>query len=209
LIAITGRKSQAAKHGGVERNGAKWRFRDQKSRKSPAEDRGLFSTPFTSTGAGSSAEAFLLYWPEGWPRTADWRRESDSRFGGSNGLLMGKTRDRLFDELARLGAKSIVVSSNVAGDKLKDDYCVIHEGRSVGRIRLADERSWQDAVWTWNVNVALPSWCNGSTDSLEAAKDEFKAAWGQFYASLTPETLNPGIALRIDLAKANASWLEK
>lgn len=28
----------------------------------------------------SGAEAFPLYWPEGWPRTADWKRESD---GGS------------------------------------------------------------------------------------------------------------------------------
>lgn len=61
-----------------------------------------------------SAEAFPLQWPDGWPRTADWKRESDSKFGGSNRLLMGKARDQLFSELSRLGAKSIVVSSNVA-----------------------------------------------------------------------------------------------
>lgn len=62
-----------------------------------------------------SAEAFPLYWPEGWPRTADWKRESDSKFGGKvYGLTMGRARDQLFDELKRLGAKNIVVSSNVA-----------------------------------------------------------------------------------------------
>ncbi|ABE63432.1 hypothetical protein Nham_2652 [Nitrobacter hamburgensis X14] len=77
----------------------------------------------------------------------------------------------------------------IGGDTLQNDYCVIHEGRSAGRIRLADVRSWQGPVWTWNVNppLPIPSWCNGSTDSLEAAKDEFKAAWERFYASLTPE----------------------
>jgi hypothetical protein len=36
----------------------------------------------------------------------------------------------------------------IAGDKLENDFCVIHEGRSVGRIRLADERSWQGDIWT-------------------------------------------------------------
>jgi hypothetical protein len=31
----------------------------------------------------------------------------------------------------------------IGGDTLNDDYCVIHDGRRVGRIRLAEERSWQ------------------------------------------------------------------
>lgn len=97
----------------------------------------------------------------------------------------------------------------IGGDTLQNDYCVIHEGRSVGRIRLADERSWQGTVWTWNVNVTLPipSWCNGSADSLEAAKDEFKAAWERFYAGLTPENIASWHRTE-DLAKASASWLK-
>lgn len=67
-------------------------------------------------GVGTmSAEAFPLYWPEGWPRTAELKRESDSKFGGKvYGLTIGRTRDQLFDELERLGAKSVVVSTNVA-----------------------------------------------------------------------------------------------
>jgi hypothetical protein len=96
----------------------------------------------------------------------------------------------------------------IAGDKSPNDYCVIHEGRSVGRIRLADERSWQGIVWTWNVNppLPIPSWCNGSADSLEGAKDEFKAAWERFYASLTPEDIASWHRTE-DIARASASWL--
>jgi hypothetical protein len=96
----------------------------------------------------------------------------------------------------------------IVNETLPDDYCVIHEDRSVGRIRLADERSWQGTVWTWNVNppIPIPPWCNGSTDSLKAAKDEFKAAWEWFYASLTPEAIKSWRRTE-DLARANAPWL--
>jgi hypothetical protein len=34
----------------------------------------------------------------------------------------------------------------IAGDKLDDDNCVIHDDCSVGRIRLATERSHQGVV---------------------------------------------------------------
>jgi hypothetical protein len=76
----------------------------------------------------------------------------------------------------------------LGGDKLPNDYCMIHDGRSVGRVRLAEERASQGMVWVWNVNPALPipPWCNGSADSLEAAKAEFKTAWERFYSSLAP-----------------------
>lgn len=60
-----------------------------------------------------TAEAFPLQWPDGWPRTASYRRESDTRFGGSNKLVMGKARDQLIEELRRLGASSVVISTNV------------------------------------------------------------------------------------------------
>jgi hypothetical protein len=93
----------------------------------------------------------------------------------------------------------------IGGDKIPNDLCVIHEGRSIGRIRLADERSWQGLVWRWYVNppLPIPSWCNGSANSLEAAKTEFKAAWERFYASLTPEDIKSWHRTE-DLAKTNA-----
>lgn len=62
-----------------------------------------------------TAEAYPLQWPEGWPRTAASLRESDRRFSGSvYGLAMGRARDQLVDELERMGARDLVVSSNVA-----------------------------------------------------------------------------------------------
>jgi hypothetical protein len=89
-----------------------------------------------------------------------------------------------------------------AGDET-DDYCVIQDGRSVGRIRLAGERSRQGvAAWEWRINppLPIPPWCNGTAASLEAAKDAFRAAWERFYASLTPE--------RIRRWPSNEWWLE-
>jgi hypothetical protein len=96
----------------------------------------------------------------------------------------------------------------IAGDQMKDDYCVFHKDRLIGRIRRADERSWQDERWEWNVNPLLPtpSWCNGDADSLDEAKSEFKEAWERFYASLTPEQIE-GWHRAEDIARANASWL--
>jgi hypothetical protein len=79
----------------------------------------------------------------------------------------------------------------LTGKKLEDDYCVIHDGRSVGRIRLASERSGHGVVWHWYVNppLPIPPWCRGDAESLEDAKTKFKAAWERFYASLTPELI--------------------
>ena len=62
---------------------------------------------------GSMTEAYPLRWPDGWPRTPSYRRESDSRFGGSGRITVGRARDQLMDELRRLGATDIVVSTNV------------------------------------------------------------------------------------------------
>lgn len=63
-----------------------------------------------------SAEAFPLHWPEGWPRTPDWKRESDNRFGGRTygPLNMGRARDQLINELKLMGATNVVISTNVA-----------------------------------------------------------------------------------------------
>ena len=60
-----------------------------------------------------TAEAYPLQWPDGWPRTPSYRRENDNRFGGRGGITVGRARDQLMDELRRLGATNIVVSTNV------------------------------------------------------------------------------------------------
>lgn len=56
-----------------------------------------------------SAEAFPLQWPEGWPRTPHHKR-GPSRFGKNLGFnQIGK----LQNELRLLGARNVVISSNV------------------------------------------------------------------------------------------------
>lgn len=62
-----------------------------------------------------SAEAFPLQWPDGWPRTPDYKRESDQRFSGKvYGIMPGRIRDQMVGELQRLGAKNVVISTNIA-----------------------------------------------------------------------------------------------
>jgi hypothetical protein len=97
----------------------------------------------------------------------------------------------------------------IANETPTNDCCVIHDGRAVGRIGVAEERSFQGTVWVWNINPPLPvpSWCNGSANSLEVAKDQFKAAWERFYSLLTPDDIESWHRTE-DLAKANASWLK-
>ena len=61
-----------------------------------------------------TAEAFPLDWPDGWPRTPESKRESDRRFGSNvYGLTVARSFDQLVAELLRLGARDIVVSSNI------------------------------------------------------------------------------------------------
>lgn len=56
-----------------------------------------------------AAEAFPLQWPEGWPRTPPHRR-GGSRFGKNMGFnQIGK----LQNELRLMGARNVVISSNV------------------------------------------------------------------------------------------------
>ena len=85
----------------------------------------------------------------------------------------------------------------IGGDKLDNDFVVIFEGRSIGRIRQADEhRAYPGWDWTINPPLPVPSWCAGSEDSLEQAKAAFREAWEKFYATLTP-TSRTGTTIRM------------
>lgn len=55
-----------------------------------------------------SAQAFPLYWPEGWKRT---KYRKNSAFKISH---FGKARDFLLGEVRRMGGKNIVLSTNIA-----------------------------------------------------------------------------------------------
>lgn len=77
----------------------------------------------------------------------------------------------------------------IGGDKLENDFGVIHEGRTVGRIRLATERS--PAFWTYSITVPLPvpPYATGGHDDLETTKKLFREAWERFYASLDRKSI--------------------
>jgi len=62
---------------------------------------------FEYSADGKVAEAFPLCWPAGWPRV---QRRERSRFG----LTFAAARDELFVELTRMGARQIILSTNVA-----------------------------------------------------------------------------------------------
>jgi hypothetical protein len=79
----------------------------------------------------------------------------------------------------------------IGGDRLYNDYEVIREGRPIGRIREATERTGLRPGWTWAINppLPIPSWGSGFAPSLDEAKVAFKEAWERFYATLTPEDI--------------------
>jgi hypothetical protein len=85
-------------------------------------------------------QAYPLAWPPGWPRTPAHNQERGERFvtwtdnyrdghaWRSKGLVsFAKARDGLLDEVARLGARNVVLSSNHPLDR----HGVPREGRRV------------------------------------------------------------------------------
>jgi len=74
-------------------------------------------------------EAYPLCWPDGWQRTPDHLRDNGARFKGGSGwegygenkrfvgrrmITFHKARQLLRDELGRLGAKGVIMSTNAA-----------------------------------------------------------------------------------------------
>ena len=61
------------------------------------------------------------------------------------------------------------------------DYRAVRDGRAIGRIRLADERS-EALTWEWSINppLPIPSWAKGTAATLQEAKTAFQEAWRRF-----------------------------
>ena len=81
--------------------------------------------------------------------------------------------------------------TEIAGETRDNDFCVISEQRTVGRIREATERAGFNPGWMWSITVPLPipAWGNGYADTFDEAKAQFKAAWVRFHASLKPHQI--------------------
>jgi hypothetical protein len=79
----------------------------------------------------------------------------------------------------------------IGGDRLKNDFGVYLEGRSIGRIRGAQERFGHNPGWDWKINppLPIPTWATGQAESLEEAKAKFREAWERFHATLTPHDI--------------------
>lgn len=58
--------------------------------------------------------AFPLAWPAGWPRTPAYKRDTSHRFGGrAHPLTFDRARRELIDELGRLRARNVIISTNL------------------------------------------------------------------------------------------------
>ncbi|MDO8421151.1 MAG: J domain-containing protein [Parvibaculum sp.] len=55
-------------------------------------------------------QSYPLAWPDGWVRTPHYKRVDTNRFS----TTFVKARDQLFDELRKLGARSVILSTNMA-----------------------------------------------------------------------------------------------
>lgn len=73
--------------------------------------------------------AYPLAWPEGWPRTPAHRRRSRYAIR----TTFGAAREQLYDEMRRLGARSCVISCNLA---LNLDGS--HNARGADAVLIAD-----------------------------------------------------------------------
>jgi hypothetical protein len=70
---------------------------------------------------------------------------------------------------------------------------VLEGGQRIGRIRFAEERL--PPRWLWSVTVHLPGVLPmGSSQDLNTAKAEFKAAWKALKARTPPEQLEAAYA---------------
>lgn len=68
----------------------------------------------------ANEEAFPLCWPDGWPRTPAYDRQTNYRF--SRDLTLERARRRLYDELRLLGAQEIILSTNIPLRKDGEPY---------------------------------------------------------------------------------------
>jgi hypothetical protein len=59
-------------------------------------------------GSVYGVEAFPLYWPEGWNRTKTWERDR-----GRYQVSFARAREDILAELEKLGARDVLISSNI------------------------------------------------------------------------------------------------
>jgi hypothetical protein len=85
---------------------------------------------------------------------------------------------------APFGSKLTLLVTIIDHHRAINDFCVSHDGRSIGRIRKNTEGRGHDARWDWAINppLANPAWGHGSAPTLAEAMTSFAGAWERFSA---------------------------
>lgn len=131
------------------------------------------------------AEAYPLYWPDGWKRTESWHRERSKFKTG-----FGAARNLLFAELTRMGASKVILSTsiplrndglpraNVRPDDGDTGVAVYFERKNKPMVFACDkyDRS-EDNIYaiakTIDAMRGIERW--GASDMMERAFSGFKA----------------------------------
>jgi len=82
--------------------------------------------------------------------------------------------------------------TEIGGIKHADDYLVIWDGISIGRILKQPGIPHGRPDWSWSVGFPhkpQQAWMRGMEANLEECKRRFKLAWSGVYAKLTPEDI--------------------
>jgi hypothetical protein len=93
----------------------------------------------------------------------------------------------------------------IGGETAPSDYVVIWEALPIGRIFKSVAVGGGDA-WSWSCslpNVPQPSSHRGRTDSLEAAKIQFRAAWADLQSQIGYAEIREARAINTDRSR---SW---
>lgn len=110
------------------------------------------------------AEAYPLYWPEGWERT-----EPKDRERGPYTVAPGKARDEMLHELELMGATYVVLSSNVP---------IRRDGLPYANAREPDDPGvavyWWDMITDQPMSIACDCW-DRSKDNVRAIGLTIKA----------------------------------
>lgn len=83
--------------------------------------------------------------------------------------------------------------TEIGGIKHADDYLVIWDGISIGRIIKQPGIPPGRPDWSWGVGFPHKpqlAWMRGIERDLEEAKRRFKLAWSGVHAKLTPEDID-------------------
>jgi hypothetical protein len=72
--------------------------------------------------------------------------------------------------------KMITITSRLKWPDVKDNYVMIFDGHTIGRIRRT-ETAW---VWYIELPMAVPDWASGIAGSLDDCRRAFAPAWLRF-----------------------------